>query len=297
MERFISLFRLGIKYLYRYKRRYAFLFTALVFCFAVVTLITSVKDGMYDSVYYSAQSHYAGDIIVSGYDHASTSSWRHLTENEIRIIRDTAENSGINPKNTVLRTTTDGIVFFNGSAVELKYLLGCDWEAEAPLFGRMNYAEAPGLFHGEDCIVLSYPGAKQLGAAMGDRIILEVETRTGQKNTGSFIVKGIVKDSSIFGYHKAYISRLALNNLVTNDAADCSTIGFFFDDPGSAEQKRKVLQEALSGKLQMGPLLYTRDELDEETAKRWEGKKFLLFTMPVFLSEISDLLNALNILT
>jgi hypothetical protein len=72
MEKSLAIFKLGIKYLYRYRRRYYFLLAALIFGFMIVTFITSQKDGMYDSVYYSAQSHYAGDIVAMGYDRDNT---------------------------------------------------------------------------------------------------------------------------------------------------------------------------------------------------------------------------------
>ena len=67
MEKFFALVKLGKKYLLRYRKRYIFLFISLVFSFGLITFFTSSKDSMYDSVYFSAQSHYAGDIIAAGY--------------------------------------------------------------------------------------------------------------------------------------------------------------------------------------------------------------------------------------
>jgi ABC-type lipoprotein release transport system permease subunit len=297
MEKTAALFKLGIKYLYRYRRRYGFLLAALVFGFMVVTFITSTKDGMYDRVYYSAQSHYAGDIVAAGYDNQT--SIGHLGQNEIFAILEAAGESGIAPKYTVLRTLfgESGVVYFNGNAVMQKYVVGCDWEAEAHLFSRMDFESPPEAIIGDDGIILSQPVARQLGAVMGDSVILETDTRWGQKNTGVFIVRGIVRDSSIFGYYKVYISRITLNRLSLFDDGDCSTIGFFFDSPSSAEQKRIRLQNVLSEKIQTGPLVYNRDELFFERNQYWEGIKVYLYTMPVYLSEISDLLGAMNIVT
>ena len=295
MEKTAALCKLGIKYLYRYKRRYGFLLAALVFGFAVVTFITSARDGMYDSVYYSAQSHYAGDIVAVGYDN-QTGIW-HLGQAEISAILEAAGESGIAPKHTVLRTLFGerGVVYFNGNAVMQKYVVGCDWEAEAYLFSKMDFDSPPKTVIGDDGIILSLPVARKLGAVMGDSVVLETETRWGQKNTGVFIVRGIVRDSSIFGYYKVYISRLSLNRLSLFDDGDCSTIGFFFDAPSSAEKKRVRLQNILAEKIQTGPLVYNRDELVAERNYNWD--KVFLYTMPVFLSEISDLLGAMNIVT
>jgi len=297
MEKITALLKLGIKYLYRYRKRYGFLLAALVFGFAVVTFITSAKDGMYDSVYYSAQSHYAGDIVAAGYDNQT--SIGHLGQDEISTILDAVRESEIAPKYTVLRTLFGerGVVYFNGNAVMQKYVVGCDWEAETHLFSKMDFESPPESVIGDDGIILSQPVARQLGAVMGDSVILETDTRWGQKNTGIFIVRGIVRDSSIFGYYKVYISRLTLNRLSLFNDGDCSTIGFFFDTRSSVEKKRVRLQNVLTEKMQTGPLVYNRDEMTMELGVYWEGIKVFLYTMPVYLSEISDLLGAMNIVT
>jgi len=297
MEKIIALLKLAVKYLNRYRRRYGFLLAALVFGFAVVTLITSLKDGMYNNVYYSAQSHYAGDITAVGYD--STTGIQHMGENEVSKIINTANSINLKPEHTVLRTIfgENGVVYFNGNSVKLKYVVGSDWKSEEHLFSKMKFAAQPEMVYGDDGIIMSEPVARKLGAVMGDSIILEVDTRRGQKNTGVFIVMGIVRDSSIFGYYKVYISRLTLNRLLLFKDADCSSVGFFFNSASNVEEKRLRLQNALSDNIQMGPLVYNREELLRETGQAFGGIKIFLYTMPVYLSEISDLLGAMNILT
>jgi len=299
MEKFLAVFKLSLKYLYRYKRRYGFLMAALIFGFAVVTFITSIKDGMYDNVYYTAQSHYAGDIIAIGYDSNYSTGLSHLEQKEISIILNAIDQAKINPKYTVIRTLyiSDSLIHFNGNTVQLKYLTGCDWDKEAHLLSKMNFEAPINSILGNEDIILSTPVAHQLGVKMGDNIILEAETRWGQKNTNTFIVSGIIEDTSIFGYYKAYISRLSLNRLLEFDDEDCSSIGFFFDEPGTAERKRRQLQKILSEQLQTGPLVYDRDQMYLERNRPWEGIRVFLYTLPVYLSEISDLLDAMNIIT
>jgi len=300
MEKFFAVFKLGLKYLYRYRRRYVFLMAALIFGFAVVTFITSLKDGMYDNVYYSAQSHYAGDIVAIGYDTNTSRDYaHHLGQNEISAILNAADQAGINPQYRILRTVygNDGIIHFNGNAIQLKYLMGCDWDKEAHLLNKMNFEEPVNSTLGNEDIIISVPIAQQLGAKIGDNVILETITRWGQKNTGMFIVREIVNDTSIFGYYKAYISRLSLNQLIDFNDEDCSSVGFFFDKPKTAEYKRIQLQSALSGQIQTGLLVYNRDQMALERARPWEGIKVFLYTLPVYLSEISNLLDAMNIIT
>jgi hypothetical protein len=90
---------------------------------------------------------------------------------------------------------------------------------------------------------------------------------------------------------------LILNRLIAYDDDDCSSVGFFLDNPLTAEQKRIHLQGFLSLKVQTGPLVYDRDEMARERDRPWKGIRVFLYTMPVYLSEISGLLDAMNILT
>jgi ABC-type lipoprotein release transport system permease subunit len=298
IEKPFALLRLALKYLNRYKRRYGFLLMALVFGFAVVTFITSTKDGMYNNVYYSAQSHYAGDIAAVGFD-STYGALNHYTKDDISAVLNASADAGIKPKHTVLRSMFGdrGVVYFNGNAVLQKYVIGCDWENEEHLFSRMNFTSPRSRQPGDDGIILSDPVARQLGAVMGDSVVLEVDTRWGQKNTGLFIVRGIVKDSSLFGYFKVYVSRLSLNRLLLFDDDDCSVIGFFLDSPSVAEKSRKKLQAVLEERVQCGPLVYNKDDMIQAQWEPWSGFKVFLYTMPVYLSEISDLLDAMNMIT
>ena len=296
IKKIFIFFLLGLKYLYRYRRRYIFLLAALVFCFAVVTLITSIRDGMYDNVYFSAQTHYAGDIIATGY--ISPYQPRYLGRTEIDALLKAASAAGIPYQYTVKRTFANNcVVHFNGAALELKYLQGCDWENEKIIFGRMNFTEPPPPDPGDDGLIISAPAAAALNIKIGDSIIVEIDTNGGQRNTGNFVVRGIAEDSSIFGYLKAYVSRLALNRLLLNDDDDASIMGFFLDDPKAAERDRRILYDALKTMIQTGPLTHNREELDKATDYSWQGNMVFLLTLPVYLSEISNLLDAMNIIT
>jgi ABC-type lipoprotein release transport system permease subunit len=286
MERFLAIVKLGIKYLYRYKRRYIFLLIALSLCFAIVTFISSTKDGMYENVYYVAQSHYAGDIVVQCYDTEGGDRYE-LNQNEITTVLDSVQIAGIKPKQTVKRTMRfeGSVVFFNGNAVPLRYVIGCDWENEAFLFNKMtNINNKPvEMFTGDDRIILSSPTAQALGVKTGDSVVLEIETFSGQMNTGTFIVKEIVQDVSIFGYYKAYISILSLNRLKHYNDESCSIIGFFFDNPGVSEKNRKILQKIISEKIQTGELIYNRNDIGKAEKKITEGRALFLYSLPVYL--------------
>jgi ABC-type lipoprotein release transport system permease subunit len=294
-----SLTRLAGKYLVRYRRRYLFLFLALSFGFGIVTLMTSVKDGMYQNVYNSAQGHYAGDIVALGYDKRLALEGPYLDREHMDAVFKAAEAVKLNPVRSVARTIFGerGVLYYNGVAARLKYVIGADWDKEAAYFDRLDYLERRESFEGEDAILISAPLAGELGARLGDRLILEVDTRGGQKNTGVFVVNGLVKDSTIFGYHKVYIPRLSLNRLLLFDDDECSSLGFFLSDPGEAGKKQVELQRELSKAVPAGPVVKDREELMLERGRSWDGINIFVPTIPVYLSEVADLLGAMRIIT
>jgi ABC-type lipoprotein release transport system permease subunit len=294
--KYITLLQVALKYLYRYRRRYIFLFLALGFCFCVVTMVTSVKDGMYENVYNSAQSHYAGDIVVVGNRKMMLRSVFYLAKDSINKILQTIQN--INPDRIVLRThfSDKGVIYFNGKSVRMKYVIGVDWDNERAYFDSVQYRRRAKQSAAGDSIILSAPVAEELGINIGDSLVLEVDTISGWKNTGVFIVGGIAEDTTIFGYYKLYLSRVSLNRLLLYGDEDCSHIGFFFNGRKNIEQKRIKLQNALlSEGINLAPLVKDREELEREMNIPWLGVRAFIITIPIYLSEIADLLNAIDI--
>jgi ABC-type lipoprotein release transport system permease subunit len=289
--------KISLQYLWRYRRRYLFLFLALGFGFGVVMVISSLKDGMKENLYLSAQSHYAGDVVAMGYE-PDKGITHHLTQTEMDAIFAAAEKINIDPVATAVRTTLmgrrEGSIYFNGNAVPLKYIVGVDWDREAEYFTKLSYIEAPGRLD-EGSVLLSAPIAGELGALTGDSIILETYTVTNQRNTGNFIVAGIVEDSSFFGYYKVYMARIALNRLIGFQDNDCSLIGFSLQDRTRGEPARRELYGELGRVARTAPLVYDRDAYEDETDKAAEGITIFLLTLPVYLSEVAQLMDAIDL--
>ncbi|GMO46738.1 MAG: hypothetical protein Ta2B_28430 [Termitinemataceae bacterium] len=295
-----DIFDLSIKYLFRYRRRFLFLFSALAFGFCIVTVIVSLKDGMSDAAYNSAQGHYAGDIVFNG-RHKGYGVSRHLTQDSIEIIKDEInqkiENKEIDLQRVVYRTSYSSFnIFFNGESLELKYFIGVDWKNEEPYFKDLNFADHELDIENlnENSIIISKPTALQLGAKVGDSVLVEIDNRYDQKNTIELIVGGIVIDNSIFGYYKAFTDRKTLNKLIGNEENDCSSIGLYLSNKNKIEPYRQVFQKDLENKIRLSPLFFTRDEWSN--ANYDTGLTVEILTIKVFISEISQILQAINLL-
>jgi hypothetical protein len=106
-----------------------------------------------------------------------------------------------------------------------------------------------------------------------------------------------VNDSTIFGYHKVYLSRVTLNRLLLFGDDECSSLGFFLPRPGEAGKKQALLQRELSKRAEAGPLVRNREELALERERPWAGIRIFVLTIPVYLSEVAELLEAMRIIT
>ena len=91
---------------------------------------------MADAIYYSAQNHYSGDIIIAGFEKEINAD-QHIYAETIPLLRQKIEESDIEPDKIVLRTlenSADNTIYYNGTAVPLKYVVGVDWDAEIDYF-------------------------------------------------------------------------------------------------------------------------------------------------------------------
>lgn len=289
------LISLSIRYFHLHFKRYIFLLVALSFGFGVITVLTSLKAGMEENVYRSAQSHYAGDIIVQGENKGSKAKFRIIDPEAIVSL---IEQSDVKIKEIVTRTILgDGTIYFNGASIRQKYVLGVDWENEKSSFETLNYSSLQDEPFASGGILISSPVAKQLNAQLGDKITLQVKTRTGQVNTGSFIIQAIVKDNSIFGSYKCYLSRKDLNQLIRYKEKECSAIGIYLANGESIAHATPLIHSALKSSVDTAALFADRDELAKVRQEKWKGIRFFVLTLPVYLSEIADLLMAIELVS
>ncbi|MDR1095674.1 MAG: FtsX-like permease family protein [Spirochaetaceae bacterium] len=292
-----SVFPLALKYLARYRRRYLFLATALSIGFGIVTVIVTQKDGMVENVYHSAQSHYAGDIVLEGADQDSGRKG-HMDFGTVSAIVKAVDDSGIRYTGIVKRTIlmSHERVYYNGNALDLKYTIGIDWDNERDYLASLNWQNGVYDAPSDGTVYISAPIAARLGAVRGDSLIIEVLTRYDQKNTGNFIIGGIIEDYSLFGFYKVYVSRRTLNRLVLFDGEDASHVGVFVP-PNNRDDARTAIYEELKQWIDISPPPADRDEWGEMRDENWSGIRVFPLTVAVYLSEVSQILEALNLLT
>jgi putative ABC transport system permease protein len=294
----IEIVNLSGKYLLRYKKRYMFLFFALSFGFCIITVITAVKEGISENLYLSGQNHYTGDIIFLGYDNNNGQYSRHLDVKSKEAVFETIRESKIQITRSAERTliNDDARLFFYGESLDLRYLNGVDWENERVYFNSLNYISGDNSILNDDSIIISEQIAKYLKVKQNDNIMLELEDTYKQPNTRTFVVAAVINDKSVFGSFKAYISKKTMNNIIGFAPDDCSTIGIFLKNRNKAEKEKVIIQKILSSKTLTAPVINTGDEFGMERRSEWNGIKIFVLTIPVYLNELYQIINAVSIL-
>ena len=295
---FLYKLNLAFKYLTGHFRRYIFLLIALSFGFAVITVMSSLKEGMTQSVFRSSENHYAGHIFVFGMEKPSGFL---LVNDDEKIIR-AVEESGISPVRVVRRTSyfREGLLYFNGKAVRQKNVFGVDWEVEKEDFLNLQYVEGSAPENdltGTNGILISELTAGELKVLKGDQLTLQVNTRTGQKNTGTFIVQGIIKDNSIFGSYKSFVDRRYLNQLLGMEVEQYSSLGLYFQDLRDIQEKSDRLYAVLKSRLAFSPPVHNKKELTFQMDRQWEGVRYFTIPLQVYVSQVADLLTAMELIS
>jgi putative ABC transport system permease protein len=289
---------LAVTYIRSHSRRYVFLLAILGFSFAIITTITSLTAGMSRNVFAAAENHYGGHVFVIGFENG-----RDRVIDTAGIL-DAVHASGFACRKVALRTMgyAKAVLHFAGAAVKQKYVFGIDWENEKADFRNLDFSSGRADFEElADGIIVSSSTAAELQVRVGDDLTLEVPTAAGQKNTGRFIVRGIVRDNSIFGYYKCFISRSKLNALFGFPPTDCSWIGFYFDDtdPASLFDRAQALRGLLSGRFPIGTVVNTREDFAKELSASGSaaGFRYSIVTLTAYISQVADLLSAMKIIS
>lgn len=285
---------MAFRYLSGHYRRFIFLIIAVGFGFAIITTMTALYEGMYRNVYRAARQHYGGQLFVLGF---------HKQYGNMELIRDdktilqAIETLNKKPIRMVKRTLffADGILYFAGNSSRQKYVYGVDWDIEKEEFAKLDYAYGSSAgMTGTNGILISLPVAKQIKAKIGDDIILKVRTKTGQSNTGTFIVRGIIRDESIFGYYKCFVDRRYLNSLLGLEKSDYSSLGLYYGKSVDIGKQAALLYTQLAKKLPMAPMIHTKEEYSFQLEQHWKGIRYFVMTLQIFVSQVADLLTAME---
>jgi len=292
-----NIIKLAIKYLSHYKRRYLFLFLALSFGFGIITLTTAVKEGMSNNLYYAMRGHSSGgDITIIGGEKGGGLGGYHLSKDYVDTIIDIINHSGLKIDHITKRDRgNDCTIFYNGDYINLKYFIGVDWENEKNYFESLDYVSGSYNNLNDNSVILSAAVADLLHIKVGDSLILQIQNN-GQINTAPLILGATIKNNSALGYARIFVPLKQANELMGFKEGDCSLIGVALKNKNDADAANRLLQKMISQKLPTAGLILKKNDWRIAQDKASEGITVYVMTVGAEISEVMQIIDAVNIL-
>lgn len=291
--------RIAFRNLSRQKKRSFLLGGAIAFGILIITLVNSFTAGFVENVQENFSHFFAGHVFLTGYE--KSPSGRLITViREDDILLEAIESLDDLPLQYLSRRSSlDGTLIFEGESIRQE-VVGVNWQEEGFLSERLILREGSmkQVLADPRALILNEKMAVQLNVEIGDTVIVQLQTVTGQQNVGEFILAATSVDTGFFSAVSAYAHRNYVNHLLNISPDEYISLGLFLENMLLMERAAQALTKALEGKVSLVPRFTgprgfqeQRNQLLEE---QWEGTRYQLFTIGDFLEPLNQAASTLN---
>ncbi len=295
-----TILRIAARNLNRQKKRSILLGGAIAFGVLVITLVNGFAGGFVVNIRSNVSHFFAGHLFIQGYEKTASGRLVQLGLDDAALQRILAA-AELPAVSIARRSELDAALIFAGESVRQR-VVGVDWETSAALRERLvlRAGSIEQVLAERTAVVLNENTAAQLNAAVGDTILVQSQTATGQQNVGEFLLAATTVDAGAFSGVSAYAHRSYVNELLDIAPDAYLTLGIMLQDIGTINAEADRLYAALAAELNLVPRFsgeegfreVRRDLLQTE----WEGTRYQLSTMNDFLAGINNVAQAVVII-
>ncbi len=302
-----TLVKIAFKNLNRQKKRSFLLGGAIAFGIMVVTIINGFAGAFAKNIAGNMADLFAGHVFVEGVEKSAKGKPVEVIR-DATVLNEALAASRVDSRLVQKRSAADATLVFEGKKAN-QSIWGADFANESYLKRRLVLKE--GSYDdllAPNSLVLSEKVARKLKAELGDKVLVQLKTVSGQNNVGEFTLRGITHDMGLFSNMLAYASRDDLNSLLALGPEEFQLYGIMLDDLSKAEPARDALVAALKARAQVFELsaaevspsgaagMQSRYYKLNRLAKKesWEGAKYRVFTINDMISQVEELVKVLN---
>ncbi len=279
--------KMGLRSLIYRRKQYSSLFCACLFGVAVSLFSLYSVNGMLTALENKARIYYGGDLQFMG-----GAGMNQSVENVEHI-------ASYFPEGSVIAERFDfdadyAAFYFEGTGVRQRVIKGVNFEKEKELFASFNYIEgsAEGLY-GTNGVLLSEPIAKMLEVHTGDEITFMLRNGAWQINTVTLVVKGIFRDSSLFGMYTSYMDRELLCSASGYPSYLCNRICITLPDGRPSQKDLEAFQASLSQSFPMYNLVEDK-QVYYDNCLYTDNPPYALIKLSANLQEIQIIIDAMK---
>ena len=278
---------MGLRSLIYRRKQYLSLFLVCFFGVGVSLFCLYSVNGMLNALEDKARIYYGGDFQFIG--------GRGMDQ----PVSNTEMIRPYFPQNAVIAERFDfdadyAAFYFEGTGVRQRVIKGVDFEKEKKLFANFNYVEgsAEGIYN-TNGVLLSEPIAKMLEVHVGDEVTFMLRNSSWQINTVPMIVKGIFRDSSLFGMYTSYMDRKVLSRAYGYNESYCNRICIMLPDGGPSKKETEAYQKVLSEHFNMYPLVEDK-QVYYDNCLYTENQPYALIKLSANLQEVQIIIDAMK---
>lgn len=296
---------IAFRNLNRQKKRSFLLGGAIAFGILIVTVINGFAGAFVENVAENFSHILAGHIFVEGVEKSSSGKDLDIIRDDTEIL-DALKAAGVPAKHITKRSAFRGTLIFEGKKVQ-QVIDGSDLSQETFLKERLVLkAGSWDSMSDPHAVILTDQVAKKLKVEVGDRVLVQMQTVTGQNNVGELVLAGISYDTGILGSMAAYANKAYVNELLDMEAGSYQSLSILLDDLRKADAEAEKLDAAFKA---AGLQVFDRKAaaekanrnsntvmqmLNQAKKETWTGVKYRLYTLNDMLSQVQQIVNVLQ---
>jgi putative ABC transport system permease protein len=291
--------RISFRNLSRQKKRSFLLGGAIAFGILIITLVNSFTAGFVENVQENFSHFFAGHVFLTGYEKSPSGRLITVIREDDVLIEAIESLENLPLQYLSRRSSLEGTLIFEGESIHQE-VVGVNWQEEGFLSERLILREGSmeQVLVDPRALVLNEKMAARLNVEIGDTLLVQLQTVTGQQNVGELILAATSVDTGFFSAVSAYAHRSHVNRLLNISEDEYISLGLFLKDMLLMEREAQALSGALEEKLSLVPRFSgprgfqeQRNQLLEE---QWEGTRYQLFTIGDFLKPLNQIASTLN---
>jgi putative ABC transport system permease protein len=296
---------IALKNLRRQKKRSMLLGSAIAFGVLIVTVIDGFAGAFLSNVSENVANIAAGHIFVSGAE--QTASGKNLSViRDDKILAEVLQKTGIPAKYISKRSTANGALIYESRKAQT-VVTGVDFSSETYLKERLVLSQGSfEAMNDPQGLILSEKTAQKLNLEIGDRLLFQCTTLTGQQNVGDMTLVATTPDTGMLSGFSAYANLSYISELLNLGPGEYMTFGLYlpslegmdkYADAYYDELKTRALVRDRDDKssprsLGMGPMaMFFAPKKSDET---WTGVRYRVITLNEMLSPVQQIVTVLN---
>jgi len=240
-----TLMTVAFRNLNRQKKRTFLLGGAVAFGILIVTVINGFSGAFSRNVAENMAHLFAGHVFVEASEKTPKGKTLDLIRDD-RVVLEALAAAGIPADYVAKRSSMNVTLVFEGNKTS-QNIFGTDLEGEKYLKERLSFKDGGFELTKTEprALILSEGVAKKLNAHIGDTILAQLKTVTGQNNVGEFVLAGITQDMGLFSNMLAYAHREYFNKLIDIGPNEYQLFGIMTADLAKSESVAVKLNAAL----------------------------------------------------